>query len=55
MTYLDEDYGKEFYCNVVWLQTASNIVIMNFEVPNDKLENFKQTFENIKASFKLIA
>lgn len=55
VSYLDDSYGKEFYCNVVWLQTDSHIFILNFEVPKENLENIKPILDDIKASFKLIA
>lgn len=55
MTYKDSEYGKDFYCNIVWLQTDNHIFIINFEVPNNKVDNFKQIFEDMKTSFKLLA
>ena len=53
VAYLDDSYGKEFYCNVVWLQTDSHIFILNFEVAKENLENTKPILDDIKASFKL--
>lgn len=55
VSYLDNSYGKEFYCNVVWLQTDSHIFILNFEVAKDNLENIKPILDAIKASFKLVS
>lgn len=55
MTYLDNEYGREFYCNVVWVQTQNHIFILNFEVPNENFEEFKSIFDSIKASFKLVS
>lgn len=53
VSYLDNENGKEFYCNVVWIQTDNYIFILNFEVPTEKSEEFKSTFEEIKNSFNL--
>ena len=54
MTYFDNEYGKDFYCNVVWIQTEKYIFTLNFEIPKEKLEHFKPVFDEIKNSFKLI-
>ena len=54
MSYLDKEYGKEFYCNVLWLQTENHIFTLNFEVLNENAEQFKPIFEQIKNSFSLI-
>ncbi len=49
--YYDKEYGKDFFCNVVWIETATNIYIINFEVVNDNADEYKDIFNNIKYSF----
>lgn len=51
LVYYDKEYGKDFYCNVVWLETENNIYVINFEVVNDNANKYKDIFINIKNSF----
>lgn len=51
LVYYDKEYGKDFYCNVVWLETENNIYVFNFEVVNDNADKYKDIFTNIKNSF----
>ena len=51
LVYSDKNYGKDFYCNVVWIETTNNIYILNFEVVNDNIDKYKDIFNNIKNSF----
>ncbi len=50
-TYSDSSYGKDFYSNVVWIETEKNLYVLNFEVINDNLEKYRDVFLNIKNSF----
>ncbi len=52
LVYYDPNYKKDFYCHVVWIETSSNIYILNFEVKNENAEKYKQIFNDIKNSFK---
>lgn len=49
--YFDKNYGKDFYCNTVWIETSNYIYILNFEVINDNIDDYKEIFTNIKNSF----
>lgn len=49
--YYDSSYGKDFYNNVLWIETEKNLYILNFEVVNDHLEKYKDIFLNIRNSF----
>ena len=49
--YSDTSYGKDFYSNVVWIETDKNLYILNFEVVNDMKEKYLDIFLNIKNSF----
>lgn len=49
--YYDSSYGKDFYNNVLWIETEKNLYILNFEVVNDNLEKYKDIFLNIRNSF----
>lgn len=49
--YTDSSYGKDFYCNVVWIETNNNLYILNFEVIDKNKERFQDIFTNIKNSF----
>jgi len=49
--YYDSSYGKDFYCNTVWIETSNYIYILNFEVVNDNVNKYKNIFANIKNSF----
>lgn len=51
LVYYDKEYGKDFYCNVVWVETDNNIYVFNFEVVNDNANKYKDIFINIKNSF----
>lgn len=49
--YTDSSYGKDFYSNVVWIETDKNLYILNFEVASDHAEKYQDIFGNIKNSF----
>ena len=49
--YFDSTYGKDFYCNTVWIETSNYIYILNFEVVNENINEYKDIFTNIKNSF----
>lgn len=49
--YYDSSYGKDFYNNILWIETEKNLYILNFEVINDNVEKYKDIFLNIKNSF----
>lgn len=49
--YYDSTYGKDFYNNILWIETEKSLYILNFEVINDNIENYKDIFLNIKNSF----
>lgn len=51
LTYYDKEYGKDFYCNVIWIETENNIYVFNFEVVYDNADKYKEIFTNIKNSF----
>lgn len=51
LVYYDKEYGKDFYCNVMWLETDNNIYVFNFEVVNNNANKYKEVFTNIKNSF----
>lgn len=51
LVYYDKEYGKDFYCNVVWIETQNYIYVFNFEVINDNANKYKEIFINIKNSF----
>lgn len=50
-TYFDTHYEIDFYSNVIWIETANNFYILNFEVNSNKMEKYKPIFNNIKNSF----
>ncbi len=52
LVYYDSTYKKDFYCHVVWIETSSNIYVLNFEVKNENAEKYKSIFNDIKNSFK---
>lgn len=49
--YYDDSYGKDFYSNVIWIETDKNLYVLNFEIVNDNLSQYQDTFLNIKNSF----
>lgn len=51
LVYYDKEYGKDFYCNVVWLETQNYIYVFNFEVVNNNADKYNDIFINIKNSF----
>ena len=46
--YFDENLSKDFYCNVVWIETSDNIYVFNFEVANDNMNMYGDIFSNMK-------
>lgn len=51
LKYYDKEYGKDFYSNIVWIETSNNIYILNFEVVSNNADKYKDIFVNIKNSF----
>lgn len=49
--YYDSAYGKDFYSNVVWIETDTTLYVLNFEVVNENIEKYQDIFLNIKNSF----
>ena len=49
--YFDSSYGKDFYCNTVWIETSNYIYILNFEIVSENITEYKDIFTNIKNSF----
>lgn len=49
--YYDKEYGKDFYSNIVWIETSTDIYILNFEVVSNNASKYKDIFSNIKNSF----
>lgn len=49
--HFDTSYGKDFYSNVIWIETPANLYILNFEVINDNIQKYQDIFLNIKNSF----
>lgn len=49
--YNDTSYGKDFYSNIIWIETNTNLYILNFEVANENMEKYQGIFLNIKNSF----
>lgn len=50
-THFDASYGKDFYSNVVWIETDKNLYVLNFEVVTEIKEKYQDIFLNIKNSF----
>lgn len=50
--YYDSEYGKDFYSNVIWIETSDNVYVLTFEVVNDNSNRFKKIFTDVKNSFK---
>ena len=50
-TYTDLDFCKDFYTQVVWIETSENIYILNFEVATENEEKYIQIINNIIDSF----
>lgn len=53
LVYSDTQYGKDFYCHVVWIETDDSLYILNFEVSEKNMDMYKEIFNNVKNSFKL--
>lgn len=49
--YYDASYKKDFYTNVIWIETQDNLYILNFEVVTDHAQKYKEIFSNVKNSF----
>ena len=49
--YTDTSYGKEFYCNVLWVETKNSFYVLNLEVITENQEKFQDIFHHIKTSF----
>lgn len=49
--YFDSSYGKDFYSNVVWIETPNNLYVLNFEVISDNSDKYIDIFTTIKNSF----
>lgn len=51
LIYFDTSYGKDFYCNVIWIETSNYLYILNCEVVNNNSDKYKDIFTDIKNSF----
>lgn len=54
LIYFDKEYNDDFYCHVVWIETQTNIYILNFEVVNENAEKYKGKFLDIQNSFVIL-
>ena len=50
-TYTDSEFGKDFYTQIIWIETSENIYILNFEVVTENKEAYLQIFNDIANSF----
>lgn len=50
LVYYDTQYKKDFYCDVLWVETDKYIFIFNFEVSNSNSEKYKEIYNKIKNS-----
>lgn len=51
LTYYDTSYGKDFYSHIVWIQTKTNLYMLNFEVIAEHADTYQELFLNMKNSF----
>jgi len=49
--YTDSDFGKDFYTQIIWIETSQNIYILNFEIIIENKDSFIQIFNDIAHSF----
>lgn len=49
--YFAPEYGKDFYSNVVWIETDTYIYVLNLEVVASNREAIQSYFSQIKDSF----
>lgn len=50
LVYYDSKFDKDFYCNVLWVETDTHIYVFNFEVSNNNSDKYKDIFNNMKKS-----
>lgn len=51
LTYYDKEYQKDFYTNVVWIETDSKLYLLNFEVISENKDSYVPVFEHMMNSF----
>lgn len=51
LTYYDSSYGKDFYADVVWIETENYLYILNFEVIHANQKIYQEIFFKMKNSF----
>lgn len=51
LTYYDSSYGKDFYADVVWIETDQYLYILNFEVISTNQKEYEEIFLKMKHSF----
>lgn len=51
LTYTDSSFGKDFYTQIVWIETSQNIYILNLEVITENKKAYTQIFNDIANSF----
>lgn len=49
--YTDSEYEKDFYIQIVWIETSNNIYILNFEIITENKDTYIQIFDDIINSF----
>lgn len=50
--YYDEVYKKDLYVQIVWIETSSNIYVLDFEVITQNQEKYIPIFDKIISSFE---
>ena len=50
-TYFDSSYEKDFFSNVIWIQSGNTFYVLNFEVIMENVQKYKSIFDKIKNSF----
>ena len=50
-TYTDSDFSKDFFTQIVWIETLDNIYILNLEVSIENKDKYIQIFNDIINSF----
>ncbi len=50
-TYTDSDFNKDFFTQIVWIETSDNIYILNLEISTENKDRYIQIFNDIINSF----
>lgn len=50
--YFDQQYGKDFYSSVLWIQTEKNLYLLNCEVVANEKNTYQDVFVKIQNSFQ---